>query len=443
MNLASRASMALPTAVNRPLILSLMTNIFLRTAIVRQHFKSSRRKSRGPGPGVLWPSSTSRPIYRYLYYETGNIPLAYYFGGVLHAEGIHMVKIERAVVSVSDKEGIIDFCKALSHMGVEIISTGGTAKLLTSNGLKVIGISEYTGFPEMLDGRVKTLHPAIFAGLLARRDPPEHMGQLRGGRTEAIDMVVVNLYPFKQTVLKDGRPGRDHREHRHRRTVHDPGRGQELRVRGRGDRPSPGTPSILEEMEVNGGTIAIATLKLAHAGGVPHHRLLRLHDRPAHLGGVFPATQFPATLTIGLEKCQDLRYGENPEQTAAFYVDPFAKGVCVSRTEKLHGKELSYNNILDLESALELLREFDRPTVVVIKHTNPCGIASADTISDAFVIAYNVDPLAAFGCVIGLNRNVDLATATEISGISSIASSPRTSTRRRWNCCRRRRTSGC
>jgi len=326
-----------------------------------------------------------------------------------------MVKIERAVVSVSDKEGIVDFCKALSHMGVEIISTGGTAKLLTSNGLKVTNISDYTGSPEMMDGRVKTLHPAIFAGLLARRDSPEHMRQLKEAGLKRIDMVVVNLYPFKQTVLKDendleeiienidiGGPSMIRAAAKNSDSVAvvtDPVRYAEL----------------LQEMQGNGGELSPSTLRSLMLAAF---RSTAYYDSliAAHLGGAFSDISFPGTFSMGLEKRQDLRYGENPHQTAAFYVDPFAKGVCVSRSEQLHGKELSYNNILDLESALELVREFERPTAIVIKHTNPCGVASADTISTAFVNAFNVDPLAAFGCVIGLNRNVDLATATEISG---------------------------
>ncbi len=172
---------------------------------------------------------------------------------------------------------------------------------------------------------------------------------------------------------------------------------------------------LLAEMRSNGGDLSTSTLRSLM---LEAFRSTAYYDSliASHLGAEFGDTGFPDSYCMGMEKRQDLRYGENPHQTAAFYVDPFAKGVCVSRSEQLHGKELSYNNILDLESALELVREFDRPTAIVIKHTNPCGVASADTLKDAFVSSYNVDPLAAYGCVIGLNRNVDLATATEISG---------------------------
>ncbi len=326
-----------------------------------------------------------------------------------------MVKIERAVVSVSDKDDIVDFCKGLSEMGVEIISTGGTARLLTSNGLKVTGISEYTGSPEMMDGRVKTLHPAIFAGLLARRDSADHMRQLKEAGLKAIDMVVVNLYPFKQTVLNGEEDLNEVIENI------DIGGPSMIRAAAKNsdsvavviDPARYGT--VLQEMKESGGELSPLTLRSLM---LEAFRSTAYYDSliAAHLDGVFGQGEFPATYCMGLEKRQDLRYGENPHQTAAFYSDPFAKGVCVSRSEQLHGKGLSYNNILDLESALELVREFDRPTAIVIKHTNPCGVASADTISTAFVNAYDVDPMAAFGCVIGLNRNVDMPTATEISG---------------------------
>ncbi len=325
-----------------------------------------------------------------------------------------MVKIERAVISVSDKDGIVDFCKGLSQLGVELISTGGTAKLLSSNGLKVVGISDYTGSPEMMDGRVKTLHPAIFAGLLARRDSPEHMMQLREAGLKRIDMVVVNLYPFRETVLSKGDDLDEVIENI------DIGGPSMIRAAAKNsDSVAVVTDprrydSLLEEMRANGGEITKQTLRKLMLDAF---RSTAYYDSliASHLGGEFGDGGFPDTYSMGLEKRQDLRYGENPQQTAAFYADPFAKGVCVSRSEQLHGKELSYNNILDLESALELVREFDRPTAIVIKHTNPCGAASADTISEAFTRSYGVDPLAAFGCVIGFNRNVDLATATDIS----------------------------
>jgi phosphoribosylaminoimidazolecarboxamide formyltransferase/IMP cyclohydrolase len=329
------------------------------------------------------------------------------------AGGFHLVKIERALISVSNKDGIVDFARAMRELGVELISTGGTASLLKNNGIASLNISEVTGWPEMLDGRVKTLHPVIHAGILARRDLPDHMQQLEKMKIRKIDMVVVNLYPFKATVLKGaeleeiienidiGGPSMIRaaaKNYRSVAAVTDPKR----------------YPSILEEMRQNRGSLGEETLK---ALMLEAFRTTANYDAmvASYLGGILPGDRFPSTFTLGVEKAYDLRYGENPQQAAAFYADPFAKGVCVSCTEKLHGKEISYNNILDLESALELLREFDRPTAVVIKHTNPCGIASADEISQAFIVAYSVDPLAAFGCVIGLNREVDKATAEEIA----------------------------
>jgi phosphoribosylaminoimidazolecarboxamide formyltransferase / IMP cyclohydrolase len=325
-----------------------------------------------------------------------------------------LVRIERALLSVSNKEGLVDFAKGLRGMGVEIVSTGGTATLLERNDVRTLGISDVTGWPEMLDGRVKTLHPAIHAGILARRDSEEHMDQLKKANIKKIDMVVVNLYPFKETVLKGssleeiienidiGGPSLIRaaaKNHEGVAVVTDPSR----------------YPSLLLEMQSSNASIGEETLR---ALALEAYRSTAVYDAmiSSYLAKVFPGEMFPSTFSLGLEKAYDLRYGENPQQTGAFYVDPFASGVTVGRSEKLHGREISYNNILDLESALELLREFpDRPTAVVIKHTNPCGIASSANLVDAFVTAYKVDALAAFGCVIGLNREVDLATAEQIA----------------------------
>lgn len=325
-----------------------------------------------------------------------------------------MVKIERALISVSNKDGIVDFARGLNEQGVEIISTGGTATLLDKNGIKTVNISDVTGFPEMLDGRVKTLHPNIHGGLLARRDIPEHMEQIKKMGIRKIDMVVVNLYPFRETVLKPNVTLEDIIENI------DIGGPSMIRAACKNyesvavvTSPKRYAP-ILEEMRSTGG-VGEETLKSlvleAFQATANYDALIA-----QYLNGVFKGPQFPEKLTIGMEKVQDLRYGENPSQAAAFYADPFASGVGATKMPQLHGKELSFNNILDIESALNLLREFeDRPTAVVIKHTNPCGIASADAIYDAFMVAYNVDPLAAFGCVIGLNRPCDVRTAEEIN----------------------------
>jgi phosphoribosylaminoimidazolecarboxamide formyltransferase / IMP cyclohydrolase len=323
-------------------------------------------------------------------------------------------KIERALISVSDKTGIVDFAKGLSEMGVEIISTGGTARLLNEKGIATTGISEITGFPEMLDGRVKTLHPKVHAGLLARREVPEHMNALREMEIKTIDMVVINLYPFKETVLKEGSTFED--------IIENIDIGGPTMIRSAAKNYKDVTVvtnpyryvSLLEEMRSSGGSLS---------EGTHQELLLEAFKTTAYYDAListylqrnFSSEIFPSTISLGMEKVQDLRYGENPNQQAAFYMDPFSTGTCVAKAEKLHGKELSYNNILDLDAAMEIAREFDRPTAVVMKHTNPCGVASADTIKEAFVTAYNVDPVAAFGCVISTNRNIDLSTAEEIS----------------------------
>jgi len=315
---------------------------------------------------------------------------------------------------VSNKDGIVDFAKSLSDLGVEIVSTGGTAALLKKNGIEALGISEVTGFPEMLDGRVKTLHPLIFAGILARRDSAEHMRQLEKMKIKKVDMVVVNLYPFKQTVLKDPKNMEEIIENI---DIGGPSmiRAAAKNYEGVAVVTDPSSyRSVYDEMRLNGNSLSLETRKRLM---LEAFRTTANYDCMISnfLSKSFPTEQFPSTLNIGMEKAFDLRYGENPEQTAAFYTDPFTEGVSVAHAEKLHGKEISYNNILDLESAMELAREFSRPTAVVIKHTNPCGIASADKLADAFVTAYNVDSLAAYGCVIGLNRSVDMATAEQIA----------------------------
>ncbi len=328
--------------------------------------------------------------------------------------GIPLSKISRAIISVSDKTGIVDFAKELAAMGVEIISTGGTYKLLKENGVNVIEVSDVTGFPEMLDGRVKTLHPMIHAGILARRDVKEHMDAIADKGIKAVDMVVVNLYPFKQTVLKEGVSFEDVVENI------DIGGPSMIRAAAKNYQSvavvtDPSQYSgIIEEMKANGGGISqeLHGKLMAEAFVVTANYDNMIASR---MYGHF-CEGFPASFPIPLEKVEDLRYGENPNQKAAFYKDPFTPGVCVSNAEHLqHGKQLSYNNILDLDKALDICMDFEKPTAVVMKHTNPCGLASADNIYDAFMTAYNVDPLSAFGCVICLNRNCTVEVAQEIS----------------------------
>jgi len=326
--------------------------------------------------------------------------------------GYTLAKINRAIISVSDKTGIVDFAKALSSMRVEIISTGGTYKVLKDAGVPVIEVSEVTGFPEMLEGRVKTLHPKIHAGILARRDVKEHMDAIAEKGIKTIDMVVINLYPFKQTVLKEGVTFEDIVEN--------------IDIGG---------PSMIRAGAKNYKDVAVVTKpsqydeiidRLKLSGELP----LEMHEKLMTDAFILTANYdamiasqmfnrfgegFPDSFPIPSEKVEDLRYGENPNQKAAFYKDPFTPGTTVAKAEQLHGKQLSYNNILDLDKAMDICMDFERPTAVVMKHTNPCGLASADTIDEAFVTAYNVDPLSAFGCVICLNRNCTVATAKEIS----------------------------
>ena len=317
------------------------------------------------------------------------------------------VTVKRALISVSDKTGIVDFAKDLTELGVEIISTGGTYKLLKENDVPVIEVSDVTGFPEMLDGRVKTLHPMIHGGLLARRDLPEHMAAIADKGIGPIDMVVVNLYPFKQTVLKDE---------------------NDL------ENIDIGGPSMIRAAAKNYKSVAVITapeqyepvLQQMRDGGLQEPLLAQLmaeafvatanYDNmiALQMNGRF-CEGFPASFPIPTEKVMDLRNGENPNQKAAFYADPFTKGPTVAKMQQLHGKELSYNNILDMDKALDICMDFEKPTAVVMKHTNPCGLASADTIHEAFVTAYNVDPLSAFGCVICLNRVCEADVANEVA----------------------------
>ena len=322
------------------------------------------------------------------------------------------VTVKRALISVSDKTGIVDFAKDLTALGVEIISTGGTYKLLKENDVPVIEVSDVTGFPEMLDGRVKTLHPMIHGGLLARRDLPEHMSAIAEKGIGPIDMVVVNLYPFKQTVLKD-----------------------ENDLENIVENIDIGGPSMIRAAAKNYRSVAVITAPEQYApvleqmrdGGLQEPLLARLmaeafvatanYDNmiALQMNGRFCEGGFPASFPIPTEKVMDLRYGENPNQKAAFYADPFTKGPTVAKMQQLHGKELSYNNILDMDKALDICMDFEKPTAVVMKHTNPCGLASADTIHEAFVTAYNVDPLSAFGCVICLNRVCEADVANEVA----------------------------
>lgn len=323
--------------------------------------------------------------------------------------------IKRALMSVSDKTGIVEFAKELDKLGVEIISTGGTAKTLSDSGIRVVNVSDVTGFPECLDGRVKTLHPKVHGGLLAMRSNPEHMKQIEELGIEPIDVVIINLYPFKQTILKG------HVELEEAIENIDIGGPTMLRAAAKNYQdvavivdPSDYT-KVLEELKDSGEVALKTKFKLAYKvfEHTSHYDTLiagYLRDKVGE--GVFPET-----LSLTFEKVQDMRYGENPHQKAVFYKEVGANTGCISSAKQLHGKELSYNNINDANGALELLKEFDEPTVVAVKHANPCGVASADNIFDAYVKTYEADPVSIFGGIIAANRKIDGKTAEEINKI--------------------------
>jgi len=328
-----------------------------------------------------------------------------------------MVKIKRALISVSDKTGIVDFAKELNLLGVEILSTGGTAKLLRENNIAVREVAEYTGFPEMLDGRVKTLHPKIHAGLLALRDNPEHMGTLREHSIGLIDIVVVNLYPFEKTTQKPGVQIEEVIENI------DIGGPSMLRSAAKNHRSVAviGNPSrygqVIQELKKNKGALSEDLMRdlAIEVFGLTSHYDHTIHTYLKNYFKAHPASEeFPGELTLSFEKIQDLRYGENPHQKAAFYKEKSkTKGLISLR--QLQGKELSFNNILDLNSAWELTREFSHPAAVIVKHNNPCGVAEAQTQAKAYLAAWKCDPLSAFGGIIALNRKLDLKTAQVIA----------------------------
>ncbi|HDP69314.1 MAG TPA: bifunctional phosphoribosylaminoimidazolecarboxamide formyltransferase/IMP cyclohydrolase [Actinobacteria bacterium] len=320
------------------------------------------------------------------------------------------VKIKRALISVSNKEGIVDFAKVLKGFDVEIISTGGTARALMNAGIEVVGISKVTKFPEMLDGRVKTLHPAIHGGLLAIRDSKEHMEQIKEHDIKPIDMVVVNLYPFAETITKKGVTMAEAIE---QIDIGGPSmlRSAAKNFEGVAVVVNPEKyDEIISEMRKNDGYTSRAT-RLELAKEV--FRLTAEYDTiiSKYLDG---EEDFPSLLNLKFEKIQDLRYGENPHQRAAYYKEINPPKHSLVFAEKLHGKELSFNNILDLEAAWSLCREFTVPAAVVIKHTNPCGVALGDDVTTAYEKAYAVDPVSAFGSVVALNRTVDVTVAEKI-----------------------------
>jgi phosphoribosylaminoimidazolecarboxamide formyltransferase/IMP cyclohydrolase len=322
-----------------------------------------------------------------------------------------MAQIARALLSVTDKTGILEFASALAGMGVELISTGGTARLIRDAGIPVAEVGEVTGFPEMLDGRVKTLHPKIAGGLLAVRSNPEHMSAIAAHGIVPIDMVVVNLYRFEEAAAKAGAPLAELIENI------DIGGPTMLRAAAKNYQDVavvavPGDyPSILGEMRASRGSLSLDTRwRLAKKV----FRITADYDSAisARLEQVDVAGPLPIDLAVRAPKLMDLRYGENPHQSAALYG---RRGQGIAGAAQLQGKELSYNNLVDLDAAWQLAGEFALPAVAILKHTNPCGCAEQSTLVAAWHKAFEADPVSAYGGVVGINRRLDEETAREIS----------------------------
>ena len=314
----------------------------------------------------------------------------------------------RALISVSDKKGVIAFAEGLIENGIEIISTGGTKKVLDEAGIPTISIEEVTDFPEMMDGRVKTLHPKIHGGLLGRRDLASHMEAMEASQITPIDFVCVNLYPFKETIMKSGVTEEEAIENI------DIGGPSMLRSAAKNHQfvtavvDPADYPMVLSELKEQGGTSFATRKKLA--AKVFRHTAAYDALIAQYLTGQV-AEREPEKLTLTFDRKQDLRYGENSHQKAAFYETALPESYSIAQAQQLHGKELSFNNIRDADAALRIMREYQEPTVVALKHMNPCGIGSASTIFAAWNAAYEADPVSIFGGIIVLNREVDLPTA--------------------------------
>jgi len=323
------------------------------------------------------------------------------------------IVIKQALISVSDKTGVLDLARALVEMGVSILSTGGTAKLLSQNGIAVTEVAEYTGYPEMLDGRLKTLHPMIHGGLLARRDAPEHMAAIKDAGIEPIDLVVVNLYPFTQTIAK---PGCKLAEAIENIDIGGPTmlRSAAKNYTGVAVVVDPADyPALLDELRTSGGSIGIDT-RFALAKKVFTHTAAydgAISNYLTSLDAEHISREFPERLTVQFTRVQSMRYGENPHQSAAFYrdIEP-APGSLASYTQ-LQGKELSYNNVGDADAAWECVKTFSEPACVIVKHANPCGVAIGKSPLEAYQRAFATDPTSAFGGIIAFNQPLDGACA--------------------------------
>jgi phosphoribosylaminoimidazolecarboxamide formyltransferase / IMP cyclohydrolase len=324
------------------------------------------------------------------------------------------VAIKRALVSVSNKEGIVEFVQALTELGVEVISTGGTKRQLQEAGVPVIGISDVTGFPEILDGRVKTLHPNIHGGLLAMRDVETHQQQLEEHNITPIDLVVVNLYPFKETIAKPDVTFEDAIENI------DIGGPTMLRSAAKNHKfvtvvvdPSDYATVVEQVKETN--EVSEETRRKLAAKVFRHtaaYDSLISEYLTEQVG-----EEFPESYTVTYEKVQDLRYGENPHQNAAFYKKPLGDTGSIAAAKQINGKELSYNNIQDANAALDIVKEFREPAVVAVKHMNPCGVGTSETIEEAYQKAYEADPVSIFGGIVAANREIDRETALKMKEI--------------------------
>ncbi|WJV62853.1 bifunctional phosphoribosylaminoimidazolecarboxamide formyltransferase/IMP cyclohydrolase [Pectobacteriaceae bacterium CE70] len=328
--------------------------------------------------------------------------------------------IHRALLSVSDKAGIVEFAQALSQRGIELLSTGGTAHLLANAGLPVTEVSDYTGFPEMMDGRVKTLHPKVHGGILGRRGQDDGIMEQHG--IKPIDMVVVNLYPFAQTVARENCSLED--------AVENIDIGGPTMVRSAAKNhndvvivvKSSDYNTIIQEMDANQGSLTYKTrfdlaIKAFEHTAAYDSMIANYFGSmvPAYHGDTTqPSGHFPRTLNLNFIKKQDMRYGENSHQQAAFYIEEKISEASVATAQQLQGKALSYNNIADTDAALECVKEFDEPACVIVKHANPCGVAISTSILDAYEHAYKTDPTSAFGGIIAFNRELDADTAKAI-----------------------------
>ena len=326
---------------------------------------------------------------------------------------IDLLTVKRALISVSDKSGIVEFASALRDAGVELLSTGGTYRLLQENGLQVTEVSEHTGFPEMMDGRVKTLHPKIHGGILARRGQDDAVMAEHG--IDAIDMVVVNLYPFEATVAKPDCSLEDAIENI------DIGGPTMVRAAAKNHRfvnivvNTDDYAAITAEMQANSGATSMKT-RFDLAIKAYEHTGAYDGSIANHFGRlVSPGSEnFPRTFNTQFFKTQEMRYGENPHQRAAFYKEANPSEAGIATASQLQGKELSYNNVADTDAALECVKNFEQPACVIVKHANPCGVAVAENISQAYDLAFATDPESAFGGIIAFNRELDAATAAAI-----------------------------